>query len=60
MVTHPVVDSGSDGSAPGEQAQAEADRAWEALLRNDPTAVISSIERAFEDNEVPAAAVGSH
>ena len=42
----------------GFASQAEADAAWDALHRNEPAAVIASIERAFQDNDVPAAAVG--
>jgi hypothetical protein len=38
--------------------QRELDRRWELLLANDPAVVMETIEEAFEDNEVPAAAVG--
>ncbi len=39
------------------QAQAALDAAWQALMTNEPEAVLHAIEAAFADNEVPAAAV---
>jgi hypothetical protein len=41
-----------------DAAQAEIDRAWALLLGNDEDTVLAALERAFEDNEAPAAAVG--
>ena len=38
--------------------QADADAWWNRLLGNDPEIVLPLLEEAFEDNEVPAAAVG--
>jgi hypothetical protein len=34
------------------------DEWWARLTRNDPDTVLDALERAFEDNEAPAAAVG--
>jgi hypothetical protein len=41
-----------------DAAQAEIDRAWALLGDNDEDTVLAALERAFEDNEAPAAAVG--
>lgn len=38
--------------------QAAADRWWRQVVDNDPDTILSLLEEAFEDNEVPAAAVG--
>lgn len=38
--------------------QQRLDELWQALLANDPDAVLSTLARAFEDNEAPVAAVG--
>jgi hypothetical protein len=40
-----------------QSTQAELDQAWQALKANEPEAVLSMLEAAFEDNETPAAAV---
>lgn len=37
--------------------QAEADRDWALLNANDPDATLAALERAFADNEAPAAAI---
>jgi len=37
--------------------QGELDSAWSSLISNDPTAVIAQLEAAFEDNDMPAAAL---
>lgn len=41
-----------------QHAQAELDRRWAALLRNDPPAVHAALAEAFRDNEAPAVATG--
>jgi hypothetical protein len=43
-----------------EQAEheRELDRAWRTFLAGDEEAVLTALEAAFEDNQVPAAAVG--
>ena len=41
-----------------QQAQAELDGRWAALLRNDPPAVHAALTEAFRDNEAPAVATG--
>ena len=38
--------------------QADADQWWQRVLANDSDTVLNLLEEAFEDNEVPAAAVG--
>ena len=40
-----------------QETQRRYDVAWEALLANEPEHVFSSIEEAFEDNEMPAACI---
>ena len=35
----------------------QIDRDWEQLLGNDPETVIATVDKAFEDNEAPAAPV---
>jgi hypothetical protein len=40
------------------QAQAYFDERWRQLCDNAPNVVIETLEEAFEDNEVPSAAVG--
>ncbi|MEX2412914.1 MAG: hypothetical protein WD399_04595 [Thermoleophilaceae bacterium] len=40
-----------------QRVQAALDAAWQALLANNPDAVLSVLEAAFEDNEAPAAAI---
>jgi len=37
--------------------QAELDREWERLQANDPDVTMSALERAFADNEAPAAPI---
>ena len=44
-------------SEEAKKAQSELDEAWERLVANDPEVVLASLEKAFEDNESPAAAV---
>jgi len=56
-VTRPVVDPAIQGGT-GFSTQEEADVAWDALMRNDVSAVLGSIMHAFEDNEVVARPVG--
>jgi hypothetical protein len=40
------------------QLQQSLDERWQQLLANVPDVVIETLEEAFEDNEVPSAAVG--
>ncbi|MBO0743434.1 MAG: hypothetical protein J2P43_00325, partial [Candidatus Dormibacteraeota bacterium] len=40
-----------------DQLQAEADASFNKLVGNDPEAVLSALEAAFEDNQSPAAAI---
>ncbi|MCU1370284.1 MAG: hypothetical protein JWO77_1478 [Ilumatobacteraceae bacterium] len=47
-----------EANAVTQERQADADRWWSQVKDNDPESVLSLLEEAFEDNEVPAAAIG--
>ena len=49
----------AEAQARRDRLQEELDAHWQALLDNEPEAVLAALAKAFEDNEAPVAPVGS-
>jgi endonuclease YncB( thermonuclease family) len=42
-------------AAERDATQADLDTEWDALVRNDPSAVLHALRQSYEDNDIPAA-----